>query len=66
LRDHLARAQIARQPHQPGGAEGAAHRAADLAGDADRRAVRIEHEHRFQQLAVAGAVEDAGMLVISA
>jgi hypothetical protein len=57
LGDDLARSQVARQPAQGGGAEGAAHGAACLAGDAERAPLVVEHEHRFDGLAVGQGKE---------
>ena len=64
LADHLTGGQVARQAHHAGGAEGAADRAADLARDADGRSVRVEHEDRFEMLAIEGAEEELARFTV--
>jgi hypothetical protein len=64
LRHNLPGAQVAREPHQASGAECTAYGAPDLAGDADRSPVRVEHEHCFQELAISRAIERLDRLAI--
>ena len=53
LVQNLRGAQVAHQPADGGGAEGAALAAADLRGDADRVAVLVAHHHGLHGVAVA-------------
>ena len=55
LADDLAGVEIADQPHRAGMAEAAIERAADLARDAQRAAVRVGDEHHLEIVAVGGA-----------
>ena len=52
LADDLAGVEVADQPHRAGEAEAAVERAADLAGDAERAAVRVGDEDHLIIMAV--------------
>ena len=52
LRDDLGLRQVALQPALAGGAERAGHAAAGLRRDAQRRAVRVAHQHGLEQRTV--------------
>ena len=52
LGDNLAGGEVSLEPGEPAGAEDAAHRAADLGGDAERHRRRIGDEHRLELQAI--------------
>ncbi len=57
LGHHLPRREVAGQASEARRAEGAADRAPDLAGDANRSPVRVEHQHGFDKLSIVSLVE---------
>ena len=57
LGHHFGGGQVSPQAAHPGGAERAAHAAADLGGQTLRPAVMILHQHRFHRFAVGQAIE---------
>ena len=65
LLDDLGGAHVALQPALAGGAEGAGHPAAGLAGDAHRDAVGVAHQHALDQCAVVQPPQglDSGVAV---
>ncbi|MPM71737.1 hypothetical protein SDC9_118708 [bioreactor metagenome] len=49
---HLGRCEVAGKPFQGAGAEGTAHSAPHLGGQAQRHAIAVAHQHAFHAMII--------------